>query len=156
MEFISRNVVCSLVQQSEPGNVFRHFWFIGVVVPHLQCCWWSPVQRLKSGNIPLYLLSQVLQARVRVAAETKDKRATGRAPHVIFSSFLCVSIFLSHIHTKADNLKGVSHSISCCDRGQFSPSKYFDFTEQYAIQGYRMKNITKLPHARAQGFSNLT
>lgn len=93
---------------------------------------------------------------MRVAAETKDKRGMGRAPHVIFSSFLCVSIILSHIHTKADNLIGVSQSISCCDRGQFSPSKYFDFTEQHAIQGYRMKNTTKLPHARAQGFSNLT
>lgn len=43
------------------------------------------------------------------------KRAMGRAPHVIASSFFCVSIILFHIHTEADNLIAVSHSVRCLD-----------------------------------------
>lgn len=76
----------------------------------------------------------------------------GKAPYVIFSSFF--SIILSHLHKKAEKLTAGSHSISFCDRGQFSLSKYFDFTKQYVSQNYRMKNTTKPLYSSAQGFSN--
>jgi len=77
-----------------------------------------------------------------VATAIKNKRAIGTAPHVIFISFFCVSIILSPIHTKADNLIVVSYSVICCDRDQLSTFKYFYFTKQYEIQSYRTKNLT--------------
>lgn len=51
----------------------------------------------------------------------------------IFSVFLLFYLKF----TLSDNLIAVK-SLSCCDRGQFSPFKYFDFT----TQNYRIKYIT--------------
>lgn len=93
------------------------------------------MQRPKSGHFPLHLLPQVFQTRVRMAAVMKKKEAMCRAPHVIFSWFF-QCFYYSFSNPNWQQLLG--HSVICCDRDQFSPLKYFDFT----IQNHRMKNIT--------------